>query len=271
LDKYLQEISKIDLITAEEEVDLAQRIKQGDEKALEKLIKYNLRFVVLIAKQYQNQGLSLPDLINEGNIGLIKAVKRIGETKDFKFISHIAWWIRQSILQALSEQARIIRLPLNKIVSINKLNKAFAELEQRYEREPTIEELASFLEIKPAEVKDTLINNIRPINVETLLSENEDSNNLLDVFEKNEVPRPDSILINKALVNEVESAITTLSYREAVIIKMYYGIAGFPQMTLEKIAEQLDLTVEQVEQIKEKAIRRLKHSSRSKLLKAYLG
>ena len=271
LDKYLQEISKVDLITAEEEVELAQRIRQGDEKALEKLTKANLRFVVSLAKQYQNQGLSLPDLINEGNLGLIKAAKRFDETKGFKFISYAVWWIRQSILQALSEQARIIRLPLNKIGSINRLNKAFAELEQRYEREPTIEELATFLEIKPSEIKDTLRNNTRPLSVDAPLSEDEDSNNLLDVLDKNDIPRPDSRLINESLVHEVERALSTLSYREAAIIKMYYGIAGFPQMTLEEIGEQLELTRERVRQIKEKAIRRLKHSSRSKLLKAYLG
>ncbi|HCQ30149.1 MAG TPA: RNA polymerase subunit sigma [Flavobacteriales bacterium] len=271
LDKYLQEISKVDLITAEEEVELAQRIRQGDEKALEKLTKANLRFVVSVAKQYQNQGLSLPDLINEGNLGLIKAAKRFDETKGFKFISYAVWWIRQSILQALSEQARIIRLPLNKIGSINRLNKAFAELEQRYEREPTIEELATFLEIKPSEIKDTLRNNTRPLSVDAPLSEDEDSNNLLDVLDKNDIPRPDSRLINESLVHEVERALSTLSYREAAIIKMYYGIAGFPQMTLEEIGEQLELTRERVRQIKEKAIRRLKHSSRSKLLKAYLG
>ncbi len=271
LDKYLQEISKVDLITAEEEVELAQRIRQGDEKALEKLTKANLRFVVSVAKQYQNQGLSLPDLINEGNLGLIKAAKRFDETKGFKFISYAVWWIRQSILQALSEQARIIRLPLNKIGSINRLNKAFAELEQRYEREPTIEELATFLEIKPSEIKDTLRNNTRPLSVDAPLSEDEDSNNLLDVLDKNDIPRPDSRLINESLVHEFERALSTLSYREAAIIKMYYGIAGFPQMTLEEIGEQLELTRERVRQIKEKAIRRLKHSSRSKLLKAYLG
>ncbi len=271
LDKYLQEISKVDLITAEEEVELAQRIKQGDEKALEKLTKANLRFVVSVAKQYQNQGLSLPDLINEGNLGLIKAAKRFDETKGFKFISYAVWWIRQSILQALSEQARIIRLPLNKIGSINRLNKAFAELEQKYEREPTIEELASFLDIKPSEIKDTLRNNNRPMSVDAPLSQDEDANNLLDVLNNNDLPRPDSQLINESLVHEVERALSTLSYREAAIVKMYYGIAGFPQMTLEEIGSQLDLTRERVRQIKEKAIRRLKHSSRSKLLKAYLG
>ncbi len=271
LDKYLQEISKVDLITADEEVELAQRIKQGDEKALEKLTKANLRFVVSVAKQYQNQGLSLPDLINEGNLGLIKAAKRFDETKGFKFISYAVWWIRQSILQALSEQARIIRLPLNKIGSINRLNKAFAELEQKYEREPTIEELASFLDIKPSEIKDTLRNNNRPMSVDAPLSQDEDANNLLDVLNNNDLPRPDSQLINESLVHEVERALSTLSYREAAIVKMYYGIAGFPQMTLEEIGLQLDLTRERVRQIKEKAIRRLKHSSRSKLLKAYLG
>ena len=258
LDKYLQEIGKEELITVEEEVELAQRIKKGDQEALEKLTKANLRFVVSVAKQYQNQGLSLPDLINEGNLGLIKAAEKFDETRGFKFISYAVWWIRQSILQALAEQSRIVRLPLNQVGSLNKINKAFARFEQEHERTPSPEELASELELPKEKVTDTLRVAGRHVSVDAPFADGED-NSLLDVL-----VNPDS------LSTEVDRALETLTERERDIIKYFFGI-GCSEMTLEEIGEKFDLTRERVRQIKEKAIRRLRHSSRSKLLKSYLG
>ncbi len=270
LDKYLQEIGKVDLITADEEVELAQRIKAGDKKALEKLVKSNLRFVVSVAKQYQNQGLSLPDLINEGNLGLIKAAKRFDETRGFKFISYAVWWIRQSILQALAEQSRIVRLPLNKIGSINKINKMFAKLEQENERPPSPEELAEALDMSINDVKISLKNAGRHISMDAPLVEGEESN-LYDVLRSGESPSPDKTLMLESLRTEIERALNTLTPREADVIKLYFGLNGNHMMTLEEIGETFDLTRERVRQIKEKAIRRLKHTSRSKILKSYLG
>jgi RNA polymerase primary sigma factor len=270
LDKYLHEIGKVELVTAEEEVELARRIKQGDPKALEKLIKANLRFVVSVSKQYQNQGLSLPDLINEGNLGLIKAAQRFDETRGFKFISYAVWWIRQSILQSLAEQARIVRLPLNKIGSINKINKAFGELEQRFEREPTILELAQALELAPEDIKDALRSAGRHVSMDAPLTQDEDGN-LYDVLLSNDSPGPDRGLLTDSLRKEIERALTILSPREADIIRFYYGLNGKHAFTLEEIAEKFNLTRERVRQIKEKAIKRLKHTSRCKILKTYLG
>jgi len=270
LDKYLQEIGKVDLITADEEVELAQRIKAGDKQALEKLVKSNLRFVVSVAKQYQNQGLSLPDLINEGNLGLIKAAKRFDETRGFKFISYAVWWIRQSILQALAEQSRIVRLPLNKIGSINKINKMYARLEQQNERPPSPEELAEALDMSINDVKISLKNAGRHISMDAPLVEGEESN-LYDVLRSGESPSPDKTLMLESLRTEIERALNTLTPREADVIKLYFGLNGNHMMTLEEIGETFDLTRERVRQIKEKAIRRLKHTSRSKILKSYLG
>ena len=271
LDKYLQEIGKVDLISAEEEVVLAKKIKEGDEVALEKLTKANLRFVVSVAKQYQNQGLSLPDLINEGNLGLIKAAKRFDETRGFKFISYAVWWIRQSILQALAEQSRIVRLPLNKIGSINKINKTYASLEQRYEREPSADEIASVLEISANDVRESQRNSGRHISMDAPLVDGEDSN-LYDVIMSGESPNPDDSLINDSLRTEIERSLTTLTEREADVIRLYFGLGNHKHaMTLEEIGEKFDLTRERVRQIKEKGIRRLKHTSRSKILKTYLG
>src|SRR5262245_34811479 len=271
LDKYLQEIGRVELITAEEEVRLARLIKQGDEKALEKLTKANLRFVVSVAKQYQNQGLSLSDLINEGNLGLIKAAQRFDETRGFKFISYAVWWIRQSILQALAEQSRIVRLPLNKIGSINKINKAFSKLEQEYEREPSAEEIAQVLELTSDDIKDTMRTSGRHVSMDAPLTSNEEGS-LLDVLEDEDQPNPDHTLISESLRREIERALSTLTTREADVIKLYFGLeVGEQPMTLEEIGERFDLTRERVRQIKEKAIRRLKHTSRSKILKTYLG
>ena len=270
LDKYLQEIGKVDLISADEEVELAQRIKDGDEIALEKLTKANLRFVVSVAKQYQNQGLSLPDLINEGNLGLIKAAKRFDETRGFKFISYAVWWIRQSILQALAEQSRIVRLPLNKIGSINKINKTYASLEQKYEREPSADEIANVLEISANDVRESQRNSGRHISMDAPLVDGEDSN-LYDVIMSGESPNPDDNLINDSLRTEIERSLTTLTEREADVIRLYFGLSSKHAMTLEEIGEKFDLTRERVRQIKEKGIRRLKHTSRSKILKTYLG
>ena len=264
LDKYLQEIGKEELITVEEEVELAQRIKKGDQEALEKLTKANLRFVVSVAKQYQNQGLSLPDLINEGNLGLIKAAEKFDETRGFKFISYAVWWIRQSILQALAEQSRIVRLPLNQVGSLNKINKAFARFEQEHERTPSPEELAS-----EEKVTDTLRVAGRHVSVDAPFADGED-NSLLDVLVNPDSPNADRGLINESLSTEVDRALETLTERERDIIKYFFGI-GTSEMTLEEIGEKFDLTRERVRQIKEKAIRRLRHSSRSKLLKSYLG
>lgn len=270
LDKYLQEIGKVELITAKEEVELARRIKQGDRAALEKLTKANLRFVVSVSKQYQNQGLSLPDLINEGNLGLIKAAQRFDETRGFKFISYAVWWIRQSILQALAEQSRIVRLPLNKIGSINKINKAYAKLEQEFEREPNSEEIAEMLEITETEVKESLKNAGRHISMDAPLVQDED-NTMYDVLRSEESVTPETELLYESLRKEIDRAISTLTQREADVIRLYFGLNGSHPMTLEEIGEKFDLTRERVRQIKEKAIRRLKHTSRSKILKSYLG
>ena len=270
LDKYLQEIGKVDLISAEEEVDLARRIKSGDQEALEKLTKANLRFVVSVSKQYQNQGLSLPDLINEGNLGLIKAAQRFDETRGFKFISYAVWWIRQSILQALAEQSRIVRLPLNKIGSINKINKAFSQLEQEYEREPSSDEIADMLELPENEVKESLRNSGRHVSMDAPLVVGEESN-MYDVLRSDDSPSPETGLIKESLRREIERAISTLTPREADVIRLYFGLNGEHALTLEEIGERFDLTRERVRQIKEKAIRRLKHTSRSKMLKTYLG
>ena len=270
LDKYLQEIGKVDLITAEEEVELAQKVKQGNQLALEKLTKANLRFVVSVAKQYQNQGLTLPDLINEGNLGLIKAAQRFDETRGFKFISYAVWWIRQSILQALAEQSRIVRLPLNKIGSINKINKTYAFLEQSHERPPSAEEIANELEMTINDVKESMKNSGRHVSMDAPLVEGEDSN-LYDVLRSGESPNPDKDLLHESLRTEIERALETLTLREADVIKLYFGLGNHHPMTLEEIGETFDLTRERVRQIKEKAIRRLKHTSRSKILKTYLG
>jgi len=270
LDKYLQEIGKVDLITADEEVELAQKIKAGDQLALEQLTKANLRFVVSVAKQYQNQGLTLPDLINEGNLGLIKAAQRFDETRGFKFISYAVWWIRQSILQALAEQSRIVRLPLNKIGSINKINKTFAFLEQSHERPPSPEEIAKELDMTINDVKESLKNSGRHVSMDAPLVEGEDSN-LYDVLRSGESPNPDKDLLHESLRTEIERALETLTPREADVIRLYFGLGNQNPMTLEEIGETFDLTRERVRQIKEKAIRRLKHTSRSKILKTYLG
>ncbi len=270
LDKYLQEIGKVDLITADEEVELAQRIKAGDQRALEKLTKANLRFVVSVAKQYQNQGLTLPDLINEGNLGLIKAAQRFDETRGFKFISYAVWWIRQSILQALAEQSRIVRLPLNKIGSINKINKMYALLEQSNERPPSAEEIAKELDMTVNDVKESMKNSGRHLSMDAPLVEGEDSN-LYDVLRSGESPNPDRELIHESLRTEIERALETLTPREADVVRLYFGLGDQHPMTLEEIGETFDLTRERVRQIKEKAVRRLKHTSRSKILKTYLG
>ncbi|MFK5856382.1 MAG: sigma-70 family RNA polymerase sigma factor [Bacteroidota bacterium] len=270
LDKYLQEIGRVDLITAEQEVELARRIKQGDRIALEKLTKANLRFVVSVSKQYQNQGLSLPDLINEGNLGLIKAAQRFDETRGFKFISYAVWWIRQSILQALAEQSRIVRLPLNKIGSINKINKAAARLEQIFEREPNSMEIAGELELTETEVKESQRNAGRHVSMDAPLIQDED-NNMYDVLRNDDAPTPETGLLYESLRREIERAVETLTQREADVVKLYFGLGEGHPMTLEEIGEKFDLTRERVRQIKEKAIRRLKHTSRSKILKSYLG
>lgn len=272
LDKYLQEIGRVDLISAEEEVELAKRIKQGDAKALERLTKANLRFVVSVSKQYQNQGLSLPDLINEGNLGLIKAAQRFDETRGFKFISYAVWWIRQSILQALAEQARIVRLPLNKIGIINKVNKAFSELEQELGRTPTIDELADYLEISDADVKQSMANTGRHISMDAPLKEDDEgSSTLYDILQNPEQNNPERELILESLRGEILRSLNTLKVREADVIRLYYGLDGSAPMTLAEIGERFDLTRERVRQIKEKGIRKLKNASRSRILKAYLG
>ena len=269
LDKYLQEIGREDLITVEEEVELAGRIRQGDRAALEKLTRANLRFVVSVAKQYQNQGLSLPDLINEGNMGLIKAAEKFDETRGFKFISYAVWWIRQSILQALAEQARIVRLPLNQVGSLNKINKALQRFEQLYERRPSAEELAELLDIPVEKIAETLKMSGRHVSVDAPFVEGED-NSLIDVMVNEDSPNADRGLINESLSKEIDRALATLTDREAEIVRKFFGI-GMPEMTLEEIGEEFGLTRERVRQIKEKAIRRLRNNSRSKLLKTYLG
>lgn len=270
LDKYLQEIGREDLITVEEEVELAQRIRNGDRIALEKLTRANLRFVVSVAKQYQNQGLSLPDLINEGNLGLIKAAEKFDETRGFKFISYAVWWIRQSILQALAEQSRIVRLPLNQVGSLNKINKAFSKFEQENERRPSAEELAEQLDIPVDKITDTMKVSGRHISVDAPFVEGED-NSLLDVMANEDSPNADRMLMNESLSKEIERVLAcTLSDRERDIVKKFFGL-GVPEMTLEEIGDEFGLTRERVRQIKEKAIRKLKPSSKSKLLKTYLG
>ena len=269
LDKYLQEIGREELVSPEEEVELAQRIRKGDQEALEKLTRANLRFVVSVAKQYQNQGLSLPDLINEGNLGLIKAAEKFDETRGFKFISYAVWWIRQSILQALAEQRRIVRLPLNQVGSLNKINKALGKFEQENERQPSTEELADMIDIPKDKIADTLRVSGRHVSVDAPFVEGED-NSLLDVLPNDDSPSADRGLTNESLGTEIERALQILTVREREIIKSFFGI-GCQEMTLEEIGERLDLTRERVRQIKEKAIRKLKKPSASKLLKSYLG
>ena len=269
LDKYLQEIGREALLPVEEEVELSQKIRKGDRRALDKLVRANLRFVVSVAKQYQNQGLSLPDLINEGNVGLIKAAEKFDETRGFKFISYAVWWIRQSILQALAEQSRIVRLPLNQVGSLNKINKALSQFEQQYERQPSPDELADMLEIPREKIADTLRVSGRHVSVDAPFVDGED-NSLLDVLVNNDSPNADKGLVNESLNTEIERALSTLTERERDIVKYFFGI-GCQEMTLEEIGEKFGLTRERVRQIKEKAIRRLRHSARSKLLKGYLG
>jgi RNA polymerase primary sigma factor len=269
LDKYLHEIGKVDLITAEEEVILAQKIREGDQAALERLTKTNLRFVVSVAKQYQNQGLTLGDLINEGNLGLIKAAKRFDETKGFKFISYAVWWIRQSILQAIAEQSRIVRLPLNQVGSLSKISKAFSKLEQEFEREPSPEELADILETTVDKISDTLSNSGRHVSMDAPFVQGEE-NTLLDVLENKE-PNTDSILIDESLSEEIKRSLSTLTEREREIIVLFFGLGTNHQLSLEEIGEKFNLTRERVRQIKDKALQRLRHTSRSKILKSYLG
>jgi RNA polymerase primary sigma factor len=270
LDKYLQEIGKVELLTAEKEIDLAIKIKRGDQGALEDLTKANLRFVVSVAKQYQNQGLSLGDLINEGNLGLIKAAKRFDETRGFKFISYAVWWIRQSILQALAEQSRIVRLPLNRVGALNKIGKAYSNLEQEFEREPNALEIAQELDMDVNEIADALKISSRHVSMDAPFTQGEE-NRLLDIIENEELPNPDSVLMTESLKTEIERALSSLSEREAEVIKLYFGLNKEHSLTLEEIGERFNLTRERVRQIKEKAIRRLRHASRSKNLKAYLG
>lgn len=270
LDKYLQEIGREDLITAEQEVILAKKIRDGDQDALEKLTRANLRFVVSVAKQYQNQGLTLPDLINEGNLGLIKAGQRFDETRGFKFISYAVWWIRQSILQALAEQSRIVRLPLNQVGSLNKINKAFSRLEQAYEREPSPNELAEELEVTEDKVRDTIKVSGRHVSMDAPFVTGEE-NSLIDVLENQDSPKADKALLSESLQKEIERSLSTLTEKERHVVKYFFGIGMNHGLTLEEIGAKFDLTRERVRQIKEKAIRRLRHTSRSKLLKAYLG
>jgi RNA polymerase primary sigma factor len=272
MDKYLQEISRMDLISAEEEVALARKIREGDQLAMERLTKANLRFVISVSKQYQNQGLTLPDLINEGNLGLIKAAQRFDETRGFKFISYAVWWIRQSILQALAEQARIVRLPLNKIGSINRINKAFSELEQRLERPPSADELAELLECSPDEIRQSMTHNGKHFSLDAPLIEGDDSSSsMYDILLNDSLPSPEIELVNESLRIEINRSLSTLTQREGDVVRLYYGLNGKYPLTLEEIGEQFELTRERVRQIKEKAIRRLKHTARSRMLKSYLG
>ena len=270
LDKYLQEIGREELITAEEEVILAKKIKDGDQRALEKLTRANLRFVVSVAKQYQNQGLSLPDLINEGNLGLIKAARRFDETRGFKFISYAVWWIRQSILQALAEQSRIVRLPLNQVGSLNKINKAYSKLEQQYEREPSAEELAEILDLPIDKVSDTMKVSGRHVSMDAPFANGEESS-LLDVLVNTDSPKADNGLMNESLSREIDRALSTLTDRERDVVKLFFGIGLNHGLTLEEIGDKFDLTRERVRQIKEKAISRLQHGHRSRLLQCFLG
>ncbi len=271
LNTYLQDVSKLDMITADEEVELAQRIREGDQVALERLTKANLRFVVSVAKQYQNQGLKLPDLINEGNVGLVKAAKRFDETRGFKFISYAVWWIRQSILQAISEHSRTVRLPLNKIGTISKINKAFSYLEQSLERPPSAYEIAKELDMTVAKVKLAMKNSCRNLSMDAPFKEGENDSNLYDVLKSGESPNPDADLMQESLGTEIERALETLSPRESDVIKLNYGLGGEQPHTLQEIGEMFDLSRERVRQIREKGIRRLRHTSRSKVLKTYLG
>ena len=270
LDRYLQEIGKVELITAEEEVALAQRIKNGDDRALEKLAKANLRFVVSVAKQYQNQGLSLPDLINEGNLGLIKAARKFDETRGFKFISYAVWWIRQSIMQAIAEQSRIVRLPLNKIGNINKVRRTFTELEQKFEREPLEHEIAECMELSQEDIKTSMKNNRRHISMDAPVSTEEDSGNMYDLLSNKDTPDPDLLLLKESLSNEIEYTLTCLPEREAEVIRLFFGLNGYQPHSLEEIGMKFCLTRERVRQIKEKAVRRLKTSKKCGKLKAYL-
>ena len=270
LDQYLQEIGEVSLLSHEEEIELARRIRDGDELSLERLTKANLRFVVSVAKQYQSQGLSLGDLINEGNLGLIKAANRFDETRGFKFISYAVWWIRQSILQALAEQSRIVRLPLNRVGTMNKIGKAFSALEQEFEREPSAEEIAELLEISDFEVSDTMQRSGKHLSLDAPFSE-EEENRLLDIIENQEQPAPDNTLIGESLRIELDRALSTLTQREAEVVKLYFGLDLETPLTLEEIGEKFKLTRERVRQIKEKALRRLRHASRSKPLRSYLG
>ncbi|MFT6814885.1 MAG: RNA polymerase primary sigma factor [Sphingobacteriales bacterium] len=270
LDKYLHEIGKVDLINAEEEVILAQKIREGDQAALERLTKCNLRFVVSVAKQYQNQGLTLGDLINEGNLGLIKAAKRFDETKGFKFISYAVWWIRQSILQAIAEQSRIVRLPLNQVGSLSKISKAFSKLEQEFEREPSPDELADLLETTVDKVSDTMSNSGRHVSVDAPFVQGED-NTLLDVLENQDTPDTDNALMNESLGKEIKRSLSTLTDREREIVILFFGIGTNHSYSLEEIGERFSLTRERVRQIKDKALQKLRQNSRSKILKSYLG
>jgi RNA polymerase primary sigma factor len=270
LEKYLQEIGREELITAEIEVELARKIREGDQAALDRLTKANLRFVVSVAKQYQNQGLSLPDLINEGNLGLIKAARRFDETRGFKFISYAVWWIRQSILQALAEQSRIVRLPLNQVGSLNKISKAYSKLEQEFQREPSSEELSKVLELPSEKIADTMRVSGKHVSMDAPFIQGED-NSLLDVLENQDSPRADNLLMSESLQKEIDRSLNTLTEREREVIKLFFGIGMNHGLTLEEIGTKFDLTRERVRQIKEKAIRRLRHKSRSRLLKAYLG
>ncbi len=271
LDMYLQDIGRVELITAQDEVMLAQKIKAGDQHALDKLVKANLRFVVSVAKQYQNQGLSLPDLINEGNFGLIKAAQRFDETRGFKFISYAVWWIRQSILQALAEQSRIVRLPLNKIGAINKINRTASQLEQELEREPSYDEISAAIDMLPQDIYDTMRNNSRHLSMDAPLSANEDGGTMYDLLRNEASQNPDRDLMGESLQMEIFRALGTLTEREADVVKLFFGLSGKHPHSLEEIGEKFELTRERVRQIKEKAVRRLKHGSRSRLLKAYLG
>ncbi len=272
LDKYLLEIGRVDLITAQEEVELARKIKNGDKAALEKLTKANLRFVVSVAKQYQNQGLTLPDLINEGNVGLIKAASRFDETRGFKFISYAVWWIRQSILQALAEQARIVRLPLNKIGTINKINRAYSELEQRLERPPSAEEMAEFLDCSVEDVRNSIGNTGRHVSMDApLVAGDDSSSSMYDVLPNDALPGPEKNLVIESLRKDIERSLSTLTMREGEVVRLYFGLNGKNPLTLEEIGDRFELTRERVRQIKEKAIRRLKHTARSRTLQTYLG
>lgn len=269
LDKYLQEIGHEELLTVEEEVELAQKIRKGDKRALEKLTKANLRFVVSVAKQYQNQGLSLPDLINEGNLGLIKAAQKFDETRGFKFISYAVWWIRQSILQAIAEQSRIIRLPLNQAGNVTKINRELNKFEQEYERKPSVNEMADRIDLPEDKIADAMKANNHHVSMDAPFSEGEDGS-LLDVMPNSDAPMADNDLVKESLCKEIERALDLLNDRERKVLTAFFGI-GMPEMTLEEIGEKYGLTRERVRQIKEKAIRRLRHSTKNKLLKSYLG